>query len=294
MNNQVKSQPFSVRIFMPGGDPDGVKIIERSNWTGCGVLAPRTLFSDSRKRHELARTGVYILVGSDDQSELPRVYIGEGDPIKPRLESHYKNKNFWTHMIGFTSKDQNLHKAHIQYLESRLISLAQKAKRCVLDNSVSPKLPSLSEADQAEVEDFLTDVLLCLTVLGYGYFDSEVSSEANRVEYKLSSKGITANGYESSKGFVVLEKSQIIKNEATSIRTHLSNLRCSLVEQGVLIDRGDYYELSQDYTFNSASTAAGMVLARSANGRIEWKTEDGRTLKSIQEEEVENQDHGDD
>ena len=181
---------FSVRLFLPGGDPDGVKIIEKSNWTGSGLVIPRTLFGETRTRTELQRAGVYLLVGPDETSQLIRVYVGEGDPIGPRLDQHAKNKDFWTHAVAFTSKDQNLNKAHVQFLESRLIDLAKAAKRCTLDNGNAPQTPSLSEADTAEVEGFLADVLLCVPVLGYGFFEAAPLPKPMTNEFVLDSKGI--------------------------------------------------------------------------------------------------------
>ena len=199
---------FSVRLFLPGGDPEGVKIIEKSNWTGTGLVIPRTLFGESRSRTEFQRAGVYLLVGPDETSQLPRAYLGEGDPIGPRLDQHVKTKDFWTHAVAFTSKDQNLNKAHVQLLESRLVELAKAAKRCVLDNGNSPQSPSLSEADMAEVEGFLADVLLCLPVLGYGFFEPAPSPKATSKEFLRSAKGLNARGYETSNGFVVRQGSQ--------------------------------------------------------------------------------------
>ena len=102
-------------------------------------------------RPELQRAGVYLLVGPDEQSQLPRLYVGEGDPVGPRLDQHAKNKDFWTHAVTFTSNDEHLHKAHVQFLESHLIELAKAAKRCSLDNGNAPVPPSLSEADTAEI-----------------------------------------------------------------------------------------------------------------------------------------------
>jgi hypothetical protein len=98
---------FSVRIFMPHGEPEG-RIVEKSNWTGQGLVFPRSLFSEIRQRPELARTGVYRLWGPAESGELPRVYVGEGDALLPRLESHFRSKDFWTHAAVFTSKDQSL------------------------------------------------------------------------------------------------------------------------------------------------------------------------------------------
>ena len=146
------TKPYSIRIFLPGGDPDGVRTIEKSNWSGVGIVIPRPLFPQSRSRRELSRTGVYVLVGPPEDSGLPRVYVGEGDPIKPRLEQHATKKDFWRTCIAFTSKDENLNKAHVQYLESRLVLLAAQVKRCVLENGNAPSLPSLSEADAADAE----------------------------------------------------------------------------------------------------------------------------------------------
>ncbi len=285
-NNRERPRAFSVRLFLPGGDPDGVKTVEKSNWTGRGLVIPRSLFAETRSRDELGSTGVYILVGPDEKSQLPRVYVGEGDPIGPRMDQHAKNKDFWTQAVGFTSKDQNLNKAHIQFLEYRLIDLAKAAKRCVLDNANTPQPPSLSEADIAEAEGFLADILLCLPVLGYGFFDEAPAPTQTTLEFTMNAKGIKSKGYEATTGFVVRAGSQAVKSETKSIHTYLSDMRRSLVEQGVFVDSGQYYEMTQDYTFNSPSTAAGVILGRAANGRTEWKTAEGHTLKSIQEAEV--------
>ena len=160
---------FSVRIFIPTGDPEGMRIIEKSNWTGQGIVFPRTLFTEARSRKELTRTGVYILWAPTESGQLPRAYVGEGDALLPRLDSHAKNKDFWTHAVAFTSKDQNLNKAHIQYLEARLVGLAAEAKRCDLDNANVPQVPSLSDADAADAELYLADLLLCLPVVGVNF-----------------------------------------------------------------------------------------------------------------------------
>jgi hypothetical protein len=101
---------FSGRIFRPQGDPEGLKIVEKSNWTGCGLVIPRSLFGEARGREELDRTGVYVLIGPGEHSQLPRVYVGEGDPIRPRLEQHARGKDFWTRAVAFTGKGQNLNK----------------------------------------------------------------------------------------------------------------------------------------------------------------------------------------
>ena len=277
---------FSVRIFIPSGVPEGLRVIEKSNWTGQGLTFPRALFTEVRNRQEFDRTGVYILWGPSESGQMPRAYVGEGDVLRPRLNSHHGSKDFWTHAVAFTSKDQNLNKAHVQYLEARLVDLATKAKRCELDNGNVPQPPSLSAADAADAELYLADMLLCLPVVGVSFFESPRAQEKKSQGLILSAKGIEASGYEDTAGFVVRSGSQAVKDEAPSIHNYLSDLRTDLKAQGILVEEGAAYRFAQDYPFGSPSTASGVILGRSSNGRTEWKDAKGRTLKSIQEAAV--------
>jgi hypothetical protein len=274
---------FSVRIFIPTGEPEGLRIVEKSNWTGQGLVFPRAQYAEVRQRSELQRTGVYVLWGPSESGQLPRVYVGEGDIVRPRLDQHAKQKDFWTHAVVFSSKDQNLNKAHVQYLEARLVALAAEAKRAELDNGNLPQLPALSEADAADAEGFLADLLLCLPIVGVNLFEKARAGAPKAQDLFLKAKSIEARGVDSAEGFVVRAGSQAVKEEVPSIHAYLRELRQSLRTQGVLEDAGAVYRLIQDYTFNSPSTAAGVLLARSANGRTEWKDAKGRTLKEIQE-----------
>lgn len=280
------NQGFSVRIFIPTGEPEGLRLVEKSNWTGHGLVFPRSLMPEARKRPELKRTGVYVVWGASEQGPLPRVYIGEGEVVLPRLERHVKEKDFWTQAAVFTSKDQNLNKAHVQYLEARLIQLASQAKRCELENGNVPQLPGLSEADKADAEGFLADMLLCLPLVGVAFFERGKTSKRKGPRLFINAKGLKAEGAETPEGFLVQAGGQAVKTEVTSIHAYISALRKTLVEKGVFEDAGDAYKLTQDYTFGSPSTASGVLLGRTANGRIDWKTKDGKTLKQLQEEQV--------
>jgi hypothetical protein len=279
-------KPYSIKIFLPGGEPEGLRIIEKSNWSGVGVVVPRSLFGEAKQRKELTHTGVYVLVGPPEESGLPRIYVGEGDPIKPRLEQHAVSKDFWTSFIAFTSKDENLNKAHVQYLEARLIWLASQAKRCELDNGNVPTLPSLSEADAADAEGFLAEVLLCFPVLGLGVFSEPTAGPRMGRTLSLIGKGVKAQGMETAEGFLVSAVSEAVKAEVPSCLPHVKKLRAVLVAKGVLKDVGKSYSFVQDYVFSSPSTAAEVVLGHSVNGRIAWKSKDGKTLKQIQEAEA--------
>jgi hypothetical protein len=277
---------FSVRIFIPSGEPESLRIVEKSNWTGQGLVFPRSLFAETRQRPELRRTGVYVLWGPGESGQLPRVYVGEGDGVLSRLDQHAKNKDFWTHAAVFTSKDQNLNKAHAQYLEARLVALASDAKRCELDNANVPQVSTLSEADAADADSFLEDLLLCLPVVGVTVFEKAQVAAAKGGDLLLKAKGLEARGVDSPEGFVVRAGSTAVKAEVPSIHAYLVDLRRALLNKGVLADAGEVYRLTQDYTFNSPSTAAGTLLGRTANGRLEWKDAQGRTLKEIQEAET--------
>ncbi|WP_291518313.1 GIY-YIG nuclease family protein [Acidovorax sp.] len=284
--------PFSLRIFVADGDPDGLRIVDKSNWIGKALVFPRALLPQVKARPELAQTGVYLLLGPRPDGEGDMLYVGEGDPIRPRLESHYAQKDFWTRAIGFTTTTAGpLNKAHVQFLESRLIALAKAAKRMPLDNANQPAEPSLSEADRADMEVFLGHMLGMLPVLGVHAFEQAPKAPAAKAGPVLTckGKGVQATGYEASQGFVVRAGSQAVADTVPSMALHVRgmyDLRQELIGNGVLGLQGTLYQFTQDYSFSSPSTAAAVVLGRSANGRIEWKAADGRTLKELQEAEA--------
>lgn len=284
------STPFSLRIFVADGDPDGLRIVERFNASARAVVFPRALLPQVKARPELQQTGVYLLLGPRPDGEGELLYVGEGDPILPRLQDHQSKKDFWTRAIGFVAVGGLLNKAHVQFLEARLIALARVAKRVPLDNGNFPGEPTLSEADRADMEVFLSHMLGMLPVLGVHAFESApaVAAKASPV-LSCKGKGVLASGYEASQGFVVKSGSQAVAESVPSMQQHVRgmfDLRQELVANGVLALADGLYRFTQDYSFSSPSTAAAVVLGRSANGRIEWKDAQGRTLKALQEAEA--------
>ncbi len=283
--------PFSLRIFVADGDPDGLRIVERSNWIGKALVFPRAAWAQPSvtNRPELQQTGVYLLLGPREDGEGDRLYIGEGDPIKPRLATHHSGnaqKDFWTRAICFVSMGQGLNKAHVQFLEANLISLAKQAKRLPLDNANQPTEPTLSEADRADMQVFLQHMLGMLPVLGVHAFEQPPKSPTTSApELTCKGKGVVARGYESTQGFVVKAGSQATGEVVESMAQYAAyalSMRQELIELGVLAQHGSEYAFTQDYTFSSPSTAACVVLGRSANGRLEWKDAQGRSLKALQ------------
>jgi hypothetical protein len=284
----MNNTPFSLRIFVADGDPDGLRIIERSNWTGRAIVFPRALFPEVRDRDEFQQTGVYILIGPKPDSDGDKIYIGEGDPVRQRLESHYATKDFWTHAVFFVAGPGHLNKAHIQYLESKLVARAAEAKRMSLDNGNKPAEPTLSEADRADMEVFLQNILGMLPVLGIDAFEKSagrVISKDNPILH-CSGRGVKATGQETSRGFVVFAGSEAAIEHTPSLvewSPSIGAWRKEYIENGLLEIRGDKLVFKQDFTFSSPSYASSVVLARSSNGRADWKDENGKSLKEIQE-----------
>lgn len=281
------SPPFSLRIFVADGDPDGLRLVERSNWVGKALVFPRTLLPQVRQRPELSQTGVYLLLGPREDGEGDMLYVGEGDPIRPRLESHHAQKDFWTRAVCFVATPGQLNKAHVQFLESNLVRLAKAAKRLPLDNGNHPAEPSLSEADRADLLVFLDNMLGMLPVLGVHAFEQASRAAAPSAPIlTCKGKGVTASGYEASQGFVVKAGSQAVAESVPSMPRGMDDLRQELIANGVAAREGDVYRFTQDYAFSSPSAAAAVALGRSANGRIEWKDARGRTLKELQAAEA--------
>jgi hypothetical protein len=284
-------KPFSLRIFVVDGDPDGLRVVERSNWVGKALVFPRALLPKIKWRPEFSQTGLYLLLGPREDGEGEMLYVGEGDPVRPRLESHHAQKDFWNRCVCFVAAPGQLNKAHVQFLEANLVRLAAAAKRLPLDNANQPAEPSLSEADCADMQVFLENMLGMLPVLGVNAFERAAPQKAAEARAVLDcrGKGVAAAGYEATQGFVVKAGSQAVSECAPSFEQHgrsVSDLRSELIANGVLLRDGEHFRFAQDYVFSAPSTAAAVVLGRSANGRVEWKDAGGRTLKELQAQEA--------
>lgn len=290
--SQVRARPTSIRIFLADGAPEGLRIVEKSNWTGRAVVASRSQIDRALRREELAQPGVYVLTGTGEQG-APRIYIGEADVLRDRLKQHLNNKEFWSRFVAFTSTNESLNKAHVRYLEACLIRLAVEANQWEVENSTQPALPPLSEMDRADVEWFLAEILLIFPLLGIDAFEAAASQastsnmDGGEAELFLRERGADARGREVADGFVVLKGSRARATEVESIHQFLSDLRRQLRERGVLKPDGNSFVFTQDYRFSSPSTAAGVLVGGSANGPRAWKDRSGRTLKELQQARAE-------
>ena len=283
-------RPFVIQIFVAEGLPDGLRLIEKSNWIGLGVVCPRGRYSTAKKRHEFSRSGVYVLVGQQGD-DLPSIYIGEAERIRNRIDQHYVNKDFWQHAIIFTTTGPQLNKAQVKYLEASLVERAAGHRRCRLENGNRPQLPRLAEPDQAVMDGYLAEMLSLLPVLGVDAFERPEANSRDRHIYYLKGIDCDANGWETNTGFLV-RKGSLARGEATaSLKEHMPNyykMRSQLIKDGILEadPKGSKLHFTQDYVFSSPSQAASICKAVNANGLTAWKDESGASIKENREREA--------
>lgn len=305
------TQGRSIRLFLVDGSPNGLLTAEIMNWTGHALTGPRTRLSELVKRPECSGTGIYFLVGPDpDNTARPLVYIGESDDVAKRLKQHNQpeekgGKDFWERVCLITSKDQNLTKAHVKYLESQLIALATASGRCGLKNGTAHDYTVLPEADQADMAFFSEQIRTILPVLGLEFLRppspkvSNSQSETQNAqlsstpvfELKRPQSGIKAQAQEVDGEFVVLAGSMARDQWTTNGEGGYKDLFNQLCSDGVLtLVNGDHRTFSQDYAFSSPSAAAAVVSGRSSNGRKSWLVEGTKTTYGEwQAQQVENE-----
>jgi hypothetical protein len=290
MASTAASNGVSIRIFLPDGNPEGIRLIFKANWTGIAVASPRSRYPEVRlARDELLRPGVYVLVGPAEQANFEgRVYVGEGEDLRARIDNHHANKDFWNRLVVFTSFGQALNKASIRYLEARLLERAANARRVELDNGTAPGLPPLAEPDAADAESFLRDMLLIFPILGINAFEPlQQTASGNRLH--LTGPDAQGEGAETADGFIVFAGARARSETVPSFEQYAkgwATIRSSLIDAGTLvpIEGEDSLHLTEDQDFESPSAAAAILLGRNASGPIEWKDSAGRTLKQLREQ----------
>lgn len=277
----------TIKIFLIDGDPNGRMSCELSNWSGKAYKIPRIKIKDCTDRDDLTSTGVYLLFGKDDEGK-DQVYIGEAESILKRLNQQLTQKDFWNEAIVFISKDENLNKAHIKYLENRLHDIAKSANRYKVDNSIIPTQSSISESDRSEMEEFIEYIKMLVNTLGHKVFDEKREfkpKQKQEIFFIKAARGADGQGEPTSDGFVVFKNSKAAAIIVNSMTPNFITYRNKLIDEGALVNKGEYFEFVDDYIFSSPSTAAVMVMGRNANGLTEWKNRDGKTLKDFETNE---------
>ncbi|MFT3796620.1 GIY-YIG nuclease family protein [Flavobacterium sp.] len=257
---------------------------ELSNWTGKAYKIPRIKVKDCSDRTDLNSTGVYLLFGKDDEGK-DQVYIGEAESVLKRLNQQLSQKDFWHETIAFISKDENLNKAHIKYIENRLHDIAVSSNRYKIENSATPTQSAISESDRSEMEEYIENLRMLVNTLGHKVFDDkrETSNHKKSQIFAINAaRGANAKGEPTSDGFLVLKGSIAANSVTPSLSPSLAKLRENLIEKNILRHLDDHFVFSEDYIFTSPSLAAATVMGRNANGLEEWKLKTGETLKSFE------------
>ena len=276
----------TIKIFLVDGEPDGLKTVELSNWVGQAIVIPRNKLKEIKSRPDCNKPAVYFLVGKEKEDELvSRAYIGEAENLWNRLSNHDSVKEFWQIAIAFVTKDNNLTKAHVRYLESRCMDLAAQAKRFRLENGTKSALPTLSDSDIAEMEEFLINLGLLLTAVGFPILQQVTAKEQKGVNDPLmfcKGKNAIATGRMTNDGFVVYKDSTASTSISNAVLERNQKTIENLIQNGYLIQKDDInYLFLKDYVFNSPSAASDIILGNSSNGWIKWKSDDGKSLADI-------------
>jgi hypothetical protein len=287
----------TIRIYLADGSASGIRHAEVVNWTGQAIVCPRGRVGELGAWAESQRPGVYMLVGDDPKGSKPLAYVGEAENVLVRLKTHLKDskKDFWDQVVFFTSKDENLTKSHVKYLEARIIALASEVGRVTLSNGTAPNPPLLPRADRDAMEEFLGPARLLLAALGFTALQSlakKVGSESDGPSGPLADvllhcvvpkRGIDAKGHSTDEGFVVLEGSL----GDAAVRKSLSNgwrkIREELIAEGSIVATTEGgMRFARDVLFKSPSAASSIVTGGTWGGRTGWRDASGKTLADLE------------
>lgn len=276
----------SIRIYLPTGSINGIRHAEIANWTGQALSCPRSEIKHLNDWDEVNSPGVYFLFGTDDGGQQQVAYIGEAENVRDRIKNHVSNKDFWNEVICFTNKDESLTKAHVKYLEALLIEQAINVNRYQIQNTVTPKRPTLPRAERDSMDEFSSYIGILLGVLGHKllepYVHDEPGSNEETSTTKLQLLKKNAYGNLVSDGFLVFKGSEMVTDSVKSLQTYNEALRQRLIEEGKAVQQANKFVFAQDTLFTSPSSAASVLLGSSRNGLDVWKNTDGKSINEIE------------
>ena len=281
----MKTDAKTIQIFLPSGDPRGLRIAEITTRIVRVVEVPRSLVADLLKTPEAQQVGLYFLFGDGEGGEVPQVYIGQSGNVGGRINQHNQNKDFWNRALVVVSLTNSFTQTHALYLEWLCLKSAQQAGRYAVENGnagARPHTPAPLEADCHEIYE--TTRTLAAT-LGYPVFEplapQSPGGSADETFY-CTAVGSDAKGLYTEEGFVVLRGSVGRRENVPSMKgTPGERLRLQLLDTGVMVAEGDKVIFRKNHLFNSPSTAALSLLGRATNGWVNWKTKDGKTLDEL-------------
>lgn len=286
MDYSANNRPRTIQIFLPDGDPSGIRIAELTTSIVRVIEVPRSNLDKFLAMPEAKQVGLYFLVSSDEKNEL---YIGQSGEVGARIMKHHKeDKKDWERVLVLVSLTNNLTQTHVLYLESLSINKARECDRYELTNANSgqtPHTPTPLKADCHEVHDLGA---LLLATLGYPIFESitKASSAQEEQVFYCSRANVDAKALYTNQGMVVLKGSSSPAASKAKQDSRIAQKRDELVSKGVIALEGDRYVFQKDHLFNSPSGASHLLLMAASNGWVDWKTEKGVTLSDYQGREL--------
>lgn len=274
----MSATPKTIQIFLPGGDPRGIRVAEITTRIVQVIEVPRSLLQDFLKMPESEQVALYFLFGEGEADDEQRVYIGQTGDLRARLAKHNKDKDFWERALVLISRTNTLTQTHALFLEWYCLQAARKAGRYADENGnggTKPHTPAPMEADCLEIYDTGRTLL---ATLGFPLFDP-VAKPADQEIYFCTSSGANGKGVYTEEGFVVLKGSiGKLENSPSIVGTSVEKFRAKLFATGVIEAEGKNIVFKKDELFRSPSAAGQALLGRTCNGWVEWKRKDGKTL----------------
>jgi hypothetical protein len=281
------------------GAPTGRIKCTLMNWTGIVYKIPRTELEQCKGRNDFSQSGVYFLFGTSDQTGEDVAYIGQaglrknGEGILYRLQEHKRDpdKDYWTEAVVFTTSNNSFGPTEISYLENRFCNMATEANRYIVKNSNEPAFGHVTEEKESELEEFIDNAKIVMGVLGHKVFEPllqviepTVPAEGQRLQetpiFFIKRSGTDAKCRLTNEGIVILAGSVIRKDVVPSCPDYARAIRENNKEN---IDESNI--LLKDILFKTPSGASSFVLGAPTNGNVEWRTEDGRILKDVENNE---------
>lgn len=280
--------PQTIQIYLPQGDPAGIRMAEITTRTVRVFEVPRPLLRQFRDMPESKQVGVYFLFGSSS-SDRPSCYIGQSGAIGDRLKQHSDKKDFWDHALVAVSLTNAWTNTHTGYMEWQAIKRATEAARYELHNGNDASNPHTPAPLESDCREYLETISILLTTLGYPILEplKEVplpgtSNGAGTLVFKEG--GTDARARPTTEGLLVLAGSVGRVTARPSLSASLLRRRENLIEQGIVEVRGNDFVFLKDQLFNSPSTAGAVILGGSINGRTTWKSATGQTIQQLEDQ----------
>ena len=295
----MEKRSKNINMFLMDGEVTGKIKCTLSNWTGVIYKIPRIQLVDLKSRDEMQQSGIYFLFGRDEDKQKDMIYIGQattrknGEGVLLRIQEHTRDTHadYFNDVIILTTQNNSFGPTEISYLENKFTQLAKEAGRYIVKNGNDPNPGNVTEEKESELDEIIENTLMIIGTLGYRVFvpmTKKVSQDLidNHSTYlylkrktKKSNKVIEATCEQTTEGFVVLEGSQVEIMDSPSLPASLKEMRQNLIASQVIQDG----VLKEKQLFSSPSYAAAFLLGLQTNGRTDWKNQDGRTLKELEE-----------